>query len=98
MSKSTQEIVAKALWADGNNRIGHRPWATVKNAYMAEAGHAIAALVGNGFVIVPRVALENTRYIVRSVFGHADYTRALGSCSAAIELLNEALQTSEATS
>lgn len=49
---STQEIVAKALWADGNNRIGHRPWETVKDAYMAEAGHAIAALVANGFRIV----------------------------------------------
>lgn len=50
--KSAQEVVAKALWVDGNNRIGHRPWATVRNAYMAEAGHAIAALRGNGFLVV----------------------------------------------
>ena len=58
MSKSAQEVVAKALWKDGNDRIGHRPWATVRNAYMAEAGHAIAALVENGFVILQRSEAE----------------------------------------
>ena len=52
MARSAQEIVAKALWVDGNNRIGHRPWETVRDAYMAEAGHAIAALVANGFEVV----------------------------------------------
>lgn len=49
---SEQEVVAKALWVDGNNRIGHRPWEKVRLAYMAEAGHAVAALRANGFLIV----------------------------------------------
>jgi hypothetical protein len=53
MAESRQEIVARALWEDGNNRIGMRAWETVKNAYMAEAGHAIAALTANGWSIVP---------------------------------------------
>lgn len=49
---SSQEVVAKALWADSNNRIGHRPWKQVRNAYMAEAGHALSALTANGFRVV----------------------------------------------
>lgn len=60
MTKSAQEVVAKALWADGNSRIGHRPWAAVKNAYMAEAGHAIAALVANDFFLLGPDPLEWT--------------------------------------
>ena len=57
---SAQEIVAKALWVDGNNRIGHRPWETVKDAYMAEAGHAIAALIANGYRIASPSSLEES--------------------------------------
>lgn len=49
--KSAQEVVAKALWAEGNNRIGHRPWEQVGNTYMAEAGKALAALRASGFTV-----------------------------------------------
>lgn len=58
---SAQEIIAKALWADGNNRIGHRPWESVQNAYMAEAGHAITALRARSF--------EERLHLMSSVLG-----------------------------
>jgi hypothetical protein len=56
---SVQQIIAKALWAEGNNRIGHRPWKQVGNIYMAEAGQVLAALSANGFTVVDKATWDD---------------------------------------
>lgn len=72
MASSAQKVVAKALWAAGNERIGHRSWETVRDAYMAEAGRALSALAANGFVVVPRDEQEAMEALLRSFHDEED--------------------------
>lgn len=48
---SVVEALAKSLWEIGNRRIGHRPWETVADTYLAEAQEALDTLSLAGYTL-----------------------------------------------
>jgi hypothetical protein len=73
-----QEIIARALWAAGNARIGHRSWASVEADYMAEALTVLRALRNNELRVVDRdvlIAADSITSLIAHRYPQKDWPR-----------------------